>query len=325
MKLLVVVEVGADLRIPPQREPRSGRVREEWLVAELEPASVRALEIALSLKAVQPGAEIAVLHLGPADNERWLRWSIARGCDRAVRVWDDEVADAKGAGKAVILAAAARALGFDLLLSGTAGVLDASGQLGVLLAESLETPCVTQVIDIAVAETAARQGGTGEGNAAADEGAGSPGRAVLTRALYGGFRERAEGVLPLVVAAHPDESGGGPLTGPIVSASALLTAHEQQIPVWNLADLGVPSERVREADQALQMGEPRPVRPRLHSLKAPDPALPAFERVLMLVEGAVQRRAGEVIQKPAEEIVDEIFQNLKDEGWLDHLRSTAIQ
>ena len=60
-------------------------------------------------------------------------------------------------------------------------------------------------------------------------------------------------------------------------------------------------------------------------MKAPDPALPAFDRVLELVEGAVQRRSGQVIQKPAKEIVEEIFQILKDEGWLEHLRPTLTQ
>ena len=43
MRILVLLEVGADVRIPPELDPRSGRVREEWLVRELDPASARAL------------------------------------------------------------------------------------------------------------------------------------------------------------------------------------------------------------------------------------------------------------------------------------------
>ncbi len=38
MRILVLLEVGADVRIPPELDPRSGRVREEWLVRELDPA-----------------------------------------------------------------------------------------------------------------------------------------------------------------------------------------------------------------------------------------------------------------------------------------------
>jgi electron transfer flavoprotein beta subunit len=274
MKLLVVVEIGADVRIPPQRDPRSGRVREEWLVRDFEPASARA----------QPGVEVTVVHLGPVGNESWLRSALARGCDRAVRVWDETVATTKVAGKAVVLAAAARAAGFDLVLCGTGGLLDASGQLGVLLAEGLGVPCVTEVVEMAW------------GARATD--------APETDAL-------------------PTAGAGDSSLNPNVPATALLGAQEREIPVWTLADLGVPFDQVRRADRALRFFEPRPVRPRVYPLKVPDPALPAFERVLKLVDGAVQRRAGRIVRKPAEEIVEEIFRTLKDEGWLDHLRLGA--
>ena len=50
MRILVLLEVGADVRIPPELDPRSGRVREDWLVRELDGASERALDLALELK-----------------------------------------------------------------------------------------------------------------------------------------------------------------------------------------------------------------------------------------------------------------------------------
>ena len=108
---------------------------------------------------------------------------------------------------------------------------------------------------------------------------------------------------------------------PDIPAGALLAAQGAEIPVWDLADLGVPPDRVRRADQTLRYDRPRPVRPRLRPIAAPDSALPAFDRILKLVQGSVQRREGRVVQKPAEEIVEEVFRTLKDEGWLDHLRS----
>lgn len=300
MKVLVFLEIGADVRIPPARDPRSGRVREEWLVRELDPASARALDLALTLKAAQPGTNVAVIHLGPAADEPWLRQALARGCDRALRVWDGEVAGSDAAGKAVVLAAAAQAADFHLILTGAAGVLDASGQLGVLLAAHLGVPTVTQIVDATIRE----DGGTAE----------------LTRGLDRGFRERVEVKLPVVatVVAAPAGDDSAP---PDIPASALLAAQSAEIPVWNLADLGVPLDRVRCADQTLRFGRPRSIRPRLRPIAAPDTALPAFDRILKLVQGSVQRREGRVVQKPAEEIVEEVFRTLKDEGWLDHLRS----
>jgi electron transfer flavoprotein beta subunit len=318
MRLLVLMEVGADTRIPPQLDSRSGRVRDEWLVRETDPGSSHALDLALRLKAARPNAEVIVVHLGPPDTEPWLRRSLARGCDRAVRIWDDESAGVHAAGKAVILAAAAQAAGFDLVLSGAAGVVNGDGQLGVLLAAHLGVPCVTQIVDLAPLDTMPHTRNSGDEERAEDSA--DIERVAISRGLDGGYCERLEAVLPLVATI----AGGVAakiFTAADVTAAALLAAQATEITVWDLADLGVPLEQVRRAGRALRYGRPRPVRPRLHPAAAPDPSLPAFERILKLVQGSVRRREGRIIRQPAESIADEVFRTLRDEGWLDHLRS----
>lgn len=316
MRIVVFLELGADARIAPERDPRSGRVREEWLVRETDAGSARALDLALDLKRARSGAEVALVHFGPPSAEPWLRQAVARGCDRVVRVWDAEVAEVHAPGKAVILAAAAAALGFDLGLAGAVGVINGSGQLGVLLAAYLGVPCVTQAVAIAPLNDT-----------------GSPGTAVRTpgpsssleigRGLDGGFRERVEVRLPAVATVSAEAHGPQAALPPTISAAALLAAQEVEIPVWDLADLGVPRERVRQADQPLCYGRPRSRRPRLRRLNAPDSSLPAFERILELVRGSVQTRQARIVQEPPGAIVNEIFNTLSDEGWLDHLRPRA--
>ena len=227
MKVLVLPGMAADVRIPPERDPRSGRVRDEWLVREVDPASARALDLALDLKAAGRGVDVTVAHLGPPGAEPWLRRAVARGADRALRVWDAEAAGAHAAAKAVILAAAARAAGFDLVLAGAAGVMDASGQLGVLLAAQLGVPCVTQAVDIVLSAG----GGTVE----------------ITRALDRGYRERVEVTLPAVVTVAGDALRAA--APPDRSVSALLAAEAAAIPVWDLADLGVPLDHIRRAEE----------------------------------------------------------------------------
>jgi electron transfer flavoprotein beta subunit len=280
-------------------------VREEWLVREVDPASARALDLALDLKTAgslvrdHAGVEVTVVHLGPETNELWLQQALARGCDRAIRVWDEEAADLHAAGAAVVLTAAAQAAGFDVLLTGTAGVVDCGGQLGQLLAARLGVPCVTQALEI-----------HGRGQGVAVE---------VTRALDGGYRERVRAALPLVVTVAPPVSGGGDAT--VIPVRALLAAQQCDLPVWDLADLGVPLEEVRRAEATLAYGEPRPRHPRLKPIAAPDPALPAFDRILKLIEGTVKRREGRVVKDSPEVVADQIFAVLRDEGWLDHLRS----
>ena len=257
----------------------------------------------MRLKAASPNAEITVVRLGPSGDEPWLRQTLARGCDRALRIWDDEAVTAGTAGKAVILAAAAKALGFDLALAGAAGVVDAGGQLGVLVAEHLGVPCATEAVDVTLADGAER--------------------AEITRGLDRGFRERIEVVTPAMVTVSSDAAASASVPPPYVPVAALLAAHDRQIPVWDLADLGVPLEQVRRADRSLECGPPRPRRPRVHPLGPPDQSLPAFERILKLIQGSVQRREGRVVRQPPEGIVDEVFKTLRDEGWLDHLRREA--
>jgi electron transfer flavoprotein alpha/beta subunit len=139
----------------------------------------------------------------------------------------------------------------------------------------------------------------------------------MNRGLDRGFRERVKAFLPVVATVSP---GVSETSAPAdIPAAALLAAHDREISVWNLADLGVPYDWVRRADQPLRYGQPRPRHPRLCPIAAPNPALPAFERIQELVRGSVQRRGGRMIQGPAEAIVEEIFTTLKDEGWLNHL------
>lgn len=276
-------------------------MREEWLVSEIDPAGARALNLALALISDRPNGHHTVIHLGPPEHESFLRHALAHGCDRAIRVWDDEAAEARMAGKALILAAAAQAAGYDLVLTGSRGVIGSGGQLGVLLAAHLGLPCVTEVGTAALSADSRRL--------------------EAVRDLERGFREKVEVGLPAVVtvAGGGPAAGGGP-TPADVSARALLTALEQDITIWTLADLGVAPGTARRADRPLEYGPDRPRHPRLHPAVPPDPTLPAFDRILSLVGGSVKHREGRVVRRPAEEVAQEVFEILRDEGWLDHLR-----
>jgi electron transfer flavoprotein beta subunit len=321
MRALVLLGEGADVRVPPQRDPRSGRVREEWLVREVDPASARALEVALALKDAGVATEVTVLHMGPETTETYLQQALARGCDRAIRVWDEQAEGLHTAAAAAVLGAAAQAAGFDVVVCGASGVVDAGGQLGQLLAAQLGLPCVTQAVEISGADSASAGGGTpGEGAPAAHGAPAEDGIEIL-RQLDGGYRERVRADLPVVVTVSPPAGSGSPAM-PVVPARALLAAQQCDLPVWDLADLGVPFEEVRRAEQSLTYSEARPRRPRLIPIAAPDPSLPAFERILKLIEGTVKRREGRVVKGPAEVLAEEIFATLRDEGWLGHLRPT---
>jgi electron transfer flavoprotein alpha/beta subunit len=143
----------------------------------------------------------------------------------------------------------------------------------------------------------------------------------LERGLDRGFRELVETLLPAVASISENGSSGPASCVLDISAAALLAAEAQELLVWNLSDLGVTVEEIRRAERSLRYGYPRPRHPKLRHIPAPNPELPAFDRILKLIEGSLQRREGRVVREPAEVLVEEIFQTLKNEGWLDHLRS----
>ena len=170
----------------------------------------------------------------------------------------------------------------------------ASEQLDILLARHLGVPHVNSVIELELKWEA---------------------RNVIARKrLDRGYQERIQCSLPLVVAM---EANGD--SEKSASFSALLEAMDKEIPCWDLAQIGIPGEQIIQADSLLHFEPLRFPRPRLQTLPAPDVSLPTFERIKKLLEGTIQRRGGKIIQQDEDRLVEELFQTLLKEGWLDHL------
>jgi electron transfer flavoprotein beta subunit len=297
VRIVVVQRLAYDVQIPPLLDLRSGRVKPEWQVSEINPPDARALDLGLQLKRAHPGTQVTLLHVGPPEIEPWLREGLARGCDGALRIWEEELAPSREAEDAVVLAGAAGSCGYDLILLGGSHAGETGAQTAQLLAAELGVPCLEAALELRpAAETAWLE---------------------VTRALMGGFTERLEVRLPAVVAVG---GAGGEERAPLAS---LLSAQSEAVTVWDLADIGLPWERVRQAGRALRYGRLDRPRPGLRRVPAPDSSLPAFERIQQLLQGTTKRRKGRLIRGTGEELAEEVFQALLSEGWLDHLRPVS--
>jgi electron transfer flavoprotein beta subunit len=105
-----------------------------------------ALRAALAL-----GAHVAVVAAGPAEREDdALRLALAWGAARALRVWDPALEGLDYHATAQVLAAAARRLGFDLVLGGDRSDDEGDGAVGPAVAEALAVPHVTSALDVAL-------------------------------------------------------------------------------------------------------------------------------------------------------------------------------
>lgn len=116
----------------------------------INPYDENALEAALRLKETI-GANITVLSIGSSLSDTVLRKAIAAGADQLVLVEDDVLEELDSNSIAYVLSCAISSLGgFDLILTGRqAGDWDA-GQVGLILAELLDLPCISMACGIKV-------------------------------------------------------------------------------------------------------------------------------------------------------------------------------
>ena len=114
----------------------------EWELNEWDDFS---LEVALQLSEAQGEGEVVVISVGDEEAEEGLRACLAKGADRALRVWEDSLAGADPLSVARLLAAAVERESPDLVLCGVQSSDAVHGATGVALAAHLGLPRVAVV------------------------------------------------------------------------------------------------------------------------------------------------------------------------------------
>lgn len=108
-----------------------------------------ALEEALRLKE-KHGGEVVVISLGPERVRQVIKEGLAKGAARALHIQDDEFYTLDPLQVAAAIAGAVREENFDLLLTGLQSDDHGFGQTGVILAELLDRPHATIIMEIQV-------------------------------------------------------------------------------------------------------------------------------------------------------------------------------
>jgi electron transfer flavoprotein beta subunit len=116
----------------------------------ISPFDENALEAAIQLKETV-GANIRVLSMGKKLSDSVLRKALAAGADELILLEDNAFEKLDSHSTAAVLAAAIRKIGsFDLVLTGRqAGDWDA-GQVGLILGEMLDLPCISLAREIQI-------------------------------------------------------------------------------------------------------------------------------------------------------------------------------
>ncbi|MDH4006525.1 MAG: electron transfer flavoprotein subunit beta/FixA family protein [Desulfuromonadales bacterium] len=111
-----------------------------------------AVEQAVQLKEQVGDADLTVFSIGPQRIQEMMKKALAMGCDRGVHVVDEDSHRKDPYEIASMIAEFAKDKGFDLVFTGMQSQDRGSAQVGVLVAELLNVPSISTIVDFAYAD-----------------------------------------------------------------------------------------------------------------------------------------------------------------------------
>ena len=232
MKVLVTVKEVAELA--DDFEVEGTEVADRYLEYDLNEWDDYAVEEGVQLSEDGVADEVVSVTIGPERADETIRMALAKGADRAVRVWDDALEDPDlldVEAKAKILAAVVEEEEPDLVLTGVQAGDDAFGATGVALADAIgyEWAAVVNSLDLD-----------------ADEGV-----AHVRRELEGGVEELTDVDVPAVLTIQT-----GINEPRYASLRGIRQAQSKEIAPKTLADLGLDAAAVESDLTLTEMYEP---------------------------------------------------------------------
>ncbi len=186
----------------------------------ISPFDENALEAAIRITE-EMDAKITVLSLGKKVSDTVLRKTLAAGADELILLQDDQFEKLDSHSTASALADAIRKIGdYDLVLTGRqAGDWD-SGQVGLILGEMLDLPCINLAREITVED----------------------GSVVVKRSMPVGY-ERVKAQMPALITVSNEV---GELR--YISRTKMLKMMRgaRSIPTWNAEEIGVSSDALQK-------------------------------------------------------------------------------
>jgi electron transfer flavoprotein beta subunit len=226
MKILVAVKQVAALDEDFEIRDDGKDVSEEFFIRDLNEWDDFSLEEAVKIKegSGEP-VEVVAVSVAPEEADEALRKCLAKGADRAVRVWDEAILGSDPIAIARVLAAVARKEAPDMLFAGVQSSDQAFASTGIATAAFLGWPhaAVVSLLDYAPGAKSA----------------------VFRRELEGGLLHEVEIECPAVLTIQL-----GINTPRYASLRAIKQAAAKPIEVKSLADVGLGASDVGEAGSA---------------------------------------------------------------------------
>ncbi len=224
MKILVAVKQVAALDEDFEIRDDGRDVEAEFLLRDLNEWDDFSLEEAVKIKegAGSTPVEVVAVSVAPEDADETLRKCLAKGADRAVRVWDDALEGSDPVAIARVLAAVARREQPELLFAGAQSSDHAFAATGIAAAALLDWPHAAVLTQLSYTPGART--------------------ARFRRELEGGLLHEMEIDLPAVLTIQL-----GINTPRYASLRAIKQAAAKPIELLGLADLALAADAVGEA------------------------------------------------------------------------------
>ena len=226
MKILVAVKQVAALDEDFEIRADGKDVDPDFLVRDLNEWDDFSLEEAMKIKeASATPVEVVAVCVGPEDADEALRKCLAKGADRAIRVWDETVVGSDAIAIARLIAAVARREQPQLLFAGAQSADHAFAATGMAVAAFLDWPHAAVITQLTF--TPGEEGAT------------------LRRELEGGVLHEMQIETPAVLTIQL-----GINTPRYASLRSIKQAAAKPIEVLTPQELGVPESAVGEAGSA---------------------------------------------------------------------------
>ncbi len=189
----------------------------------INPYDEYAIEEALVLREAH-GGEVTVVTVGEEEAGKELRMALAMGADKAVLIDSEELEELDQRSTATLIAAFLKDKDFDIILGGNVAIDGGSGQVGPRVAQLLNIPQVTTIIDLEITN----------------------GKASIVRDVEGD-EETLEVALPLLVTAQQG------LNEPrYPSLPGIMKAKKKPLETLELDDLNLEEEDVAANTETLE-------------------------------------------------------------------------
>jgi electron transfer flavoprotein beta subunit len=288
MKIIVCLKEVVDTKLSLDTGLSNRVIFREGLPRRLNPCDAAALALALDLKSADGSIEIILISIGGTGVESYLRNGLALGADKVLRIWDENLAELSPRKNALLLAKAASLYNADLVLTGVKSLDTANGITGQMIAAGLGYSCVCDAVNIEM--------NTGQQSITA------------VKDMGRGEREKMQCPIPAVVTVK----GEGKL--PYAVLDKLIESQYNEISLFSPAELGISEVELKnEPSHVKELVFPRP-----DPVKAPplDSSLPAFYRILQLLQGGITKRKGQMLSGTADEITEQLYRLFLEQGVL---------